>query len=545
MPLHEAVATPPQEAIAETALALPVEPETAAQSYEYTRQDGTVEHAANREEAIKLCPVLGKLAMNDPESANLLLDMASIGQAKMTEKAERPKSEAPKQPEPAAKSKPEKPIEQAKVRSIEKVANATRTDAAMSIEPTQKQTHGSGYSPNVASKERIPAEVMPKQSSPVISEREKVVVGQVEPEQRLRAAQPAQQQGPLIDRLAYEQQIYEATKIIAARETDTDFVPPELQPDVAEVASQAFLREAFEDTQILEPAERQPLVRQEQTTHRMISGLDVKLTDEWAVFDKGLVPQKMVEREDEKTTLEPTIYKQVELTDTTSAMSEIVSNIEQVEPVSWTDELDKEPLQIYENFTEALQLLIHGELPVLEIEDELTTIDDAELVVVDETQVAEIVPVITITVAERLGELADEDKEITSTIIADIVQTVHSIRVFSAEETIEPEAANTAQAELEELVITLFERLGIEYESEDIEQFIAILLRPDFQPTQPEVTERIAIDLEHDGTHEAKHHSPQIFSGMADDKNRTQDFLGKLILFYVIGRRPRTRMLAY
>src|SRR5487761_1693947 len=103
MSLQEAVAAPPQSVIAEAATLPLLEPEQAGlnnevtqpavQGYEYTRQDGTVEHAGNREEAIKLCPVLGKLATQDSEAANMLLDMASIGQSKMAEKAERPKPE--------------------------------------------------------------------------------------------------------------------------------------------------------------------------------------------------------------------------------------------------------------------------------------------------------------------------------------------------------------------------------------------------------------------------------------------------------------------
>lgn len=50
----------------------------------YTRADGTTEQAANLEEAMKRCPVLGKMTL---EQANVLLELASIGQAKMAETA--------------------------------------------------------------------------------------------------------------------------------------------------------------------------------------------------------------------------------------------------------------------------------------------------------------------------------------------------------------------------------------------------------------------------------------------------------------------------
>lgn len=58
--------------------------------YEYTHADGTVHHAENVEVARAACPVLGKMAV---EKAELLLEVAAIGQQKMKEEQQKPKPE--------------------------------------------------------------------------------------------------------------------------------------------------------------------------------------------------------------------------------------------------------------------------------------------------------------------------------------------------------------------------------------------------------------------------------------------------------------------
>jgi hypothetical protein len=69
---------PPVDATDMPATAIPMAEEAEA-SYTYQREDGTVERALNAEDAIARCPVLGKLAVEDPEQANVLLELASAG----------------------------------------------------------------------------------------------------------------------------------------------------------------------------------------------------------------------------------------------------------------------------------------------------------------------------------------------------------------------------------------------------------------------------------------------------------------------------------
>jgi hypothetical protein len=67
---------------------------TANAAYRYERSDGTVETAESIEDAMRKCPVLGGMAL---EQASVLLELAAIGKAKLAEEA---KYEEPKPHEP-------------------------------------------------------------------------------------------------------------------------------------------------------------------------------------------------------------------------------------------------------------------------------------------------------------------------------------------------------------------------------------------------------------------------------------------------------------
>lgn len=65
-------------------------PMDAEAGYTYQRADGTVEHALDAEDAIARCPVLGKLAIEAPDQANILLELAAAGKEKMQALQEQP-----------------------------------------------------------------------------------------------------------------------------------------------------------------------------------------------------------------------------------------------------------------------------------------------------------------------------------------------------------------------------------------------------------------------------------------------------------------------
>ncbi len=203
---------------------------------------------------------------------------------------------------------------------------------------------------------------------------------------------------------------------------------------------------------------------------------------------------------------------------------------EQVESTRWANELEKEPLQIYEDFTEALQALV---LPPEQLAPEssvsLTNGHEDESANNDGAKESQPLPVIVVKIAERLAELETEEKKVVAPVLANIVEVIHTAEL---NETHAAESAAVAELHLELSirVAELCERLGIEYEKEDVEQFVAVILRPDFKP--PKKPEALpAADLEHDGTREAKIHLRSTAAGLiADVEQRLQRLLGSLVL---------------
>lgn len=68
------IVAPAADIIGTQAAAMPMAEEV---GYVYQRADGTIERALNIEDAILRCPVLGKLAIESPEQAKVLLDLAA------------------------------------------------------------------------------------------------------------------------------------------------------------------------------------------------------------------------------------------------------------------------------------------------------------------------------------------------------------------------------------------------------------------------------------------------------------------------------------
>lgn len=82
-------------------------------SYTYQRADGTVERARNAEDAIARCPVLGKLAIEAPDQASILLELAAAGNAKMAAEAKE-EQKKPTLQEQHSEPKPTKAVESEK-----------------------------------------------------------------------------------------------------------------------------------------------------------------------------------------------------------------------------------------------------------------------------------------------------------------------------------------------------------------------------------------------------------------------------------------------
>ncbi len=208
-----------------------------------------------------------------------------------------------------------------------------------------------------------------------------------------------------------------------------------------------------------------------------------------------------------------------------------------VELVDWAAELEKSPDEVLEDFTQAL--LLFAELSLAPPSDAPETIDFAtgQLNIVETSEAQPLAPIVA-TVAERLSELEAEDKLIVAPILKDIVGAIHGLQLLEARNA-DPEIITAVTTQLEELCISLFEAIGIDYDEADVKRFIEVMLHPDFQPPQPEVEE---LDLEHMGTREVKRNFQLFNSSLDDIEFQLQQVLGMFAL--LCARGVDSRMLA-
>lgn len=438
------------------------------QGFEYTHGDGSVHHAETAEQARAACPVLGKMAV---EQANLLLEVAAIGQAKLKEQIPKPEV---KPPEPKPKQ-----------------AGTDKTDELIThIEPMRRTivTEESGRPvakevsvPNVASTVQLEEEL-------------------------IRAITAADIENIILD---------EPTKVVKKIPVPTRLVSERLEePHLQEVAIKTSVNESVANT--LDIAE------DSSTMRVMASELPIPVKA-MTPAEKGNKPTEPPSEHSEP--IGEVITLPTDITEPIVS-SENMESGEVLTVVGWTTELDAEPLELYDDFTEALHniLALSKDMAVDEVSTE-TEINSQEAGEAIDSQ-----PSIAETVAERLTELTPEDKEVVLPVLRDIVSTIQEIRLLEVEEA-DPETVSAAEAQFEELVTTLFEVIGIDYNEHDVKQFIILILQPDFQPPQSEVKKEI--DLEHTGTREAKWHFPQLTNSVSTVQQQLQQVLGMFALFYL------------
>lgn len=220
-----------------------------------------------------------------------------------------------------------------------------------------------------------------------------------------------------------------------------------------------------------------------------------------------------------------------------------IATAEVPETITWSDVLEEEPEVIYANFVEALRTVTNrdkGEhIPFIEEETAAGVADIVDALFAEADtgdEGTEPMSAITVTVIERLSKLPTEEKEAAVPLVKGIVTVIQNVREMVVD-TANPEDIAIAQAELEELGVTLFDQLKIEYEPEDIERFVAVLLRLEFQLPQPEAMEPTTVDLEHDGTHEAKIHFVSTTAGIvAGAEDGLERLFGTFALFSATAR---------
>jgi hypothetical protein len=422
----------------------PAEP----QGYEYIRQDGTVERAASAPDAIRLCPVLGKLAMKDPAAANLLLDMALLGQAKMAEKAEQT---MPTRTESEAEPEKFKPAEVGENRPVDSTVPLAAT---------------------------APVDIT--------AERERAVETHF-----LQEHLAEQSKQPLHVSAAVKSQTREAVNDFASLEQQYVFAAA--NDTQGHIENRASARsDPAEQVTASPPAEGQKPAE--------------RITSVTVDADTAPVADKVSD---------VIISSFVEAAASTALVPE------QTEVHHGAEDSDRKPVEIYEDFYEALTSFM-ATRPVVEQTVGVGTSDTTgtEFGKSTASEVLEQpVPAIVAVVAERLEVLAAEEQETAAIIIEDIMQTVHIVESLAAEGAA-PEAIAAKRKELEELIVLFFECLSIEYEEADIKRFASVLFHADFQHLQTQAAGILAADLETD----------------AEDK--IHHLIGKIILFYLARLSP-------
>lgn len=495
--------------------------------YEYTRQDGTVERAANAAEAIKLCPVLGELALKDPESADLLLELSSLGQAKMNEQAN---NAAPQE-----RASIKQPHKSDKVLSPQNSSEHQLAEA-FSQEPTVRQTV-KPVLPEV--KDHIKQALIMQHQ-----EVERIYMSATEPKPEPAKISKEKPGNAVVITVENHSVARDTEKI--RHQTSVKKVTlaerPEKLPIYKATAKENDIHQEVKIPKHTEAAKPVDHKRQEFIEQYAYKESEIAIAVE-AIFEAPVMSLLDDYHEDK---VEPPDVSAIPGVVTPLAFEHEEPTITHIpEFLAWEDPLEEKPLEIFDDFTEALHRLFETET-LLVISEEQTDLIELppkdELPNVDVLPVpeAEVAPTIVEIVAQRLDECAADEKEEIAPMLQDIVDTIEVLEMLEAEPITEPEVTESVSAQLEEQIIILFEQLGIEYKAEDIEKFMLVLIKSDFKPQQREITENETVDIEHDGTHEAKRHFAQQFScGHAVASDWSDRQLGRIILMHDTSARQK------
>lgn len=463
-----------------------------AQGYEYTHTDGTVYHAENAERAMAICPVLGEIALNEVE---LLLEVAAIGQQKLDQ--ERSKV-VDKQPEPQ-KLKPEKSV-------FENLAKSPKSDVISHITAKDLGTNAKHNEAGTPIANDRPLLGIPNALAKEANNHSTRSIKAMNMRDTQKENAQAMYRAAHID---FERTYSEAFEAITNTSIDKS-------GSSEEIATGKSTRQSVINSpkSVVAPAEEFIDVAVESEAHSIILATgEVELPV--SIFEEDDEYEKLISL----TTLGAVVTEEAEIT--AGKLPSIDSN----EQTTWTHELEKGPEEIYKNFAKALHTLIST--PV----DESLTVVNNEVAIndelADENEACTEQPILNLVakVAERLSERAEEGRDIIVKHVISIVETLQILNTYEAQE------VQIAQIKLEALIKDLFEQLGVEHEINDVEQFISVLLRPDFQPAPPKKAQN-RVDLERDGTHEAKRNFTQVVGDVAEEIERDVMLLiGTLALF--------------
>jgi hypothetical protein len=118
------------------------------------------------------------------------------------------------------------------------------------------------------------------------------------------------------------------------------------------------------------------------------------------------------------------------------------------------------------------------------------------------------VPVVVIEVAERLASLQPDQQELAMPIVQSITEAVHQLSALRMSQAPVWEVA-AAEQKLDQLVVQLFEAIGLELDEEKMRQFVGAIAGPEFAR---HLNRREGVWLEGVGTREVKRRFKEFFA---------------------------------
>lgn len=241
----------------------------------------------------------------------------------------------------------------------------------------------------------------------------------------------------------------------------------------------------------------------------------------------------------DQTTSADVLYSELEQTNLSIETELIVSNEdnnETVDVIDWQEILDQEPVEIYEVFRQSLlDFIATNETNYLVslFDQELTYDPKDELDAADQLTELHPVPSIAVELTEKLVTLETSQKEFVGLQLKGIIEALSTISQLEAD-TSETANVDLEKQKLSEMVKDLFEYLDLDYQAEDIEQFINFLIESKIQPKIALNQDEVIIDLEHNGTREVKQQRLRPFLNNRDSLllANFQIIIGQLAIFY-------------
>lgn len=524
------------------------------QGFRYVRKDGTVEYAASPEEVFKRCSVLGELAMKDPDAANLLLDVASIGQNKIIEE-KRSKPKVSQLTEPAAKS--------------------PKTVDMVPGRPKPGTDEGDAMTPRPRVQRLEPIETTKRELielSARASEHDLTVTEEARQEsiteKSQKNAKPTTIRARTYETVVRKKPAKREVKVPAQTNSTEDVVQTATKRVQTTMRAQPKRKiSPTPSVQRLEASERRPNRPKHKLPTKVAKGAGPAAevreakkinkeaparADEAAVHNTLFVEAKLETRE-------ISLAEPVVTTNADTLLEPAESLHEAVEQVAWAETIEQEPateqasLGLFDTFAEELRGLITAEVsPAGDLNEQpgLAAAEQSANKSEASNLQLESMPAIALAVAEQLEGLEPDQKAVVELTLQKIVEASHPVTILEAG-AVRPEAEQVAVEQLKEQVAVLFEQLDLAYGPDDVDQFVKIVSRLNLQPAapapapEPELPEETATDLEHDGTREAKWRLSRLAGGLFSTEYAAEQLLGKLALRFARRQRPDSPAWSY